>query len=308
MTIYAIDSLVDQNETNVKKVEMNVKKAIQRIAVASLSRGGFFKKAAFHGGTSLMMFHGLQRFSEDLDFMLTVPESDFRIDRYFSYLADDFESFGLDVEIESYKKKSTSDIDTAHIRGNTRELVLSFYSDSLSKKYPSTMNTSVKFEIDINPPDYAEHEIISEMCPYLHSITLCDLPTLFAGKIGAVLTRQWKNRVKGRDLFDFEFYINNDVPFNQRFLASGLKRAGIISDINELNLGLLIQLLNERFDNLDYESAKYDAIDFVYNMHLLDSWSSDHFKNLTRSIIEKGINSIDPEPMIRKRCPSYLID
>ena len=49
-----------------------MKEIMQEIVLCGLSRAGFFKKAAFYGGTALRIFYGLDRFSEDLDFSLEV--------------------------------------------------------------------------------------------------------------------------------------------------------------------------------------------------------------------------------------------
>ncbi|MBO6286359.1 MAG: nucleotidyl transferase AbiEii/AbiGii toxin family protein, partial [Bacilli bacterium] len=63
---------------NHEERENAIKEIIQEIALAGLSRGGFFDKAAFYGGTCLRIFHGLDRFSEDLDFALLSKDPNFR--------------------------------------------------------------------------------------------------------------------------------------------------------------------------------------------------------------------------------------
>ncbi len=47
-----------------------LREVMQEIALLGLWRGKFFEKAAFYGGTALRVLHGLDRYSEDLDFSL----------------------------------------------------------------------------------------------------------------------------------------------------------------------------------------------------------------------------------------------
>lgn len=296
MVMTALQAMVPCDGSSPFSREVHVKKALQEIAIYSLSRAGFFDKAAFHGGTSLMMFHGLNRFSEDLDFVLKSPQPDFRLDRYFSYLKNDFKAFGLDIEISSYEKVHTTDVDTAFFMGNTREVVLQFYGEEFSEQYPGTQKTKVKFKIDMNPVDYAGFEVIEKERPYLHAVTLCDLPTLFAGKIGAVLTGKWGNRVKGRDLFDFEFYVGKKIHFNIRYLGENLERMGSIDDGEKLTYEDVRRMLIEKFDEINYRSAIEDVQNFVDDREQFSKWNSEYFKSMVPEIIESGTYHIDPRP------------
>ncbi len=60
-----------------------MKEIMQEIVLCGLSRAGFFKKAAFYGGTALRIFYGLDRFSEDLDFSLETADPAFDLSAYF---------------------------------------------------------------------------------------------------------------------------------------------------------------------------------------------------------------------------------
>ena len=71
-----------------------IKEIIQEIVLCGLSRAGFFKHAAFYGGTALRIFYGLDRFSEDLDFSLMAPES-FDLGEYLPLLEKEIHSYGL---------------------------------------------------------------------------------------------------------------------------------------------------------------------------------------------------------------------
>jgi len=66
-----------------------VHEVMQEIALAGLYKAGFFDRAAFYGGTCLRIFHGLQRFSEDLDFSLLHPDANFELEDYFEPIIAD---------------------------------------------------------------------------------------------------------------------------------------------------------------------------------------------------------------------------
>lgn len=106
-----------------------MKEAMQEIVLCGLSRGGFFKEAAFYGGTALRIFHGLDRFSEDLDFSLISSNENFDLKEYFPVLEKEVKAYGLNVTISEKKKTKDSQILSAFLKGNTKEHMLVFYSD-----------------------------------------------------------------------------------------------------------------------------------------------------------------------------------
>ena len=71
----------------------------QQIILSGLYNGGFFNEAAFYGGTCLRIFHGLHRFSEDMDFSLLAPNENFDFTHYFQPIIDQFAMVGREVEI-----------------------------------------------------------------------------------------------------------------------------------------------------------------------------------------------------------------
>ena len=78
---------------------------MQEITLLGLWRGGFFERAALYGGTALRIFHGLQRFSEDLDFTLLPAEDDSRLETYLQSVATELESWGFSFEAEKNRKE-----------------------------------------------------------------------------------------------------------------------------------------------------------------------------------------------------------
>ena len=119
------------------------------------------------------------------------------------------------------------------------------------------------------------------LLPVPYEIKLYDVPSLFAGKIHAVICRGWKNRVKGRDLYDYVFFLAHKFKVNQRHLRERLLQSGNITEDLTCSLDEIKQMLHDRFDNIDYEQAKNDVEPFIRNTSVLDVWSADFFKQIT---------------------------
>lgn len=171
---------------------------VQEITLAGLYRGGFFNKTAFYGGTCLRIFHGLDRFSEDLDFSLIKPDLDFNLEAYFPAIKNEFEAVGRDIVITKKAKSRQSQVESAFLKDNTEIYNVSFETDKSIK---------VKIEVDINPPLDFETEQKLLLFPFSFMTRCFVLSDLFAGKMHALVFRKWKNRVKGRDWYDFEWYV-----------------------------------------------------------------------------------------------------
>lgn len=258
---------------------------IQEVALCGLSRAGFFKNAAFYGGTALRIFYGLDRFSEDLDFSLVAPDANFELQNYFSILESELYSVGLNFKVEEKIKKVGSNIKSAFLKGNTKEHILSVFKNEQSgnRINPSEI-IKIKLEIDIDPPAYANFENKYRLLPSPYQVRLYDMPSLFAGKLHAVICRAWKTRVKGRDLYDYIFYISRNVKVNMPHLKARLVDSNFIDPSFKLNRETLIQMLNERFAQIDYEKAKEDVIPFVKDKSKLDIWSKEFFTAITQNI------------------------
>ncbi len=262
-----------------------IKEVLQEVVLAGLSKTDFFTHAAFYGGTALRIFYGMDRFSEDLDFSLLVADDTFDINKYFKPISDIVKSLGLNFEVSKKDKANGSNIDSAFIKGNTRETLITIYPDSAdSNRIIHNEKIIIKFEVDVNPPMYADTELKFRLLPFPYQVRVYDQKSLFAGKIHAVIARSWKNRVKGRDLYDFIYYLSLDTKVNLKHLEARLKQTKIIEKDVKLTRELLIELLQNRFDHIDYEIAKSDIKPFIKNQNNLDIWSSDFFKSITKDI------------------------
>lgn len=263
----------------------SIKEIVQEIALCGLSRAGFFKTAAFYGGTALRIFYGLDRFSEDLDFSLKTSTPSFDLSEYLPILEKEIRSYGLNFKIEAKEKSVDSDIKSAFLKGNTKEHIVMFYADErLARSIGITELIKVKFEVDTNPPDYATFETKYRLLPIPYEVTLYDMPSLFAGKIHAVICRAWKNRVKGRDLYDYVFYLSRGTQVNLAHLTARLAQTGYISSERQITIEDLKEMLRNRFASIDYVQAKQDVVPFIKNPNALDVWSVDFFYKITEDL------------------------
>ena len=142
----------------------------------------------------------------------------------------------------------------------------------------------VKFEVDTNPPDHASFDTKYRLLPIPYEITLYDMPSLFAGKIHAVICRAWKNRVKGRDLYDYVFYLSRETAANLKHLTARLAQSGYIPAEKQITIEDVKEMLLKRFADIDYAQAKQDVLPFIKNSGALDVWNADFFCEITGSL------------------------
>lgn len=244
---------------------------MQQVVLAGLYRGGFFAEAAFYGGTCLRIFHGMERFSEDMDFTLLRKDSDFTLEKYFPAIIDECRLLGREVVITKKDKHNFGKVESAFLKDNTDVYSLSFQTERSVK---------IKIEVDTDPPLQFDTEERLLLQPFSFMTRCLTLPNLFAGKMHALVFRQWKNRLKGRDWYDFEWYVRNGVPLNYDHLKARIKEFnGVEMDYEEFSL-----LLKERIATADMRQVKADVMPFVRNPKFLDIWSNDYFLQLTALI------------------------
>lgn len=266
------------NPKNNEERENAAKEIIQEIALAGLSRGGFFEKAAFYGGTCLRVFYGLNRFSEDLDFALLEKDPNFELSDYFSALEREFSSYGIEIRVEEKKKASDSEVRSAFLKGNTLALLMTFFPRSEdAKKIISNQTMKIKFEVDTDNPDGGRTETKFRLLPAPYEVKVFDESTLFAGKIHAIICRNYKNHVKGRDYYDYLFYVGKGSSVNLKYLENKLKNTGAIPPSEKLTLEKTKEILKARFEMTDYESAKEDVSNFVSDKSVLSLWKKELF-------------------------------
>lgn len=274
---YDIKSLQDKKNA--------LKEIVQEIVLCGLSRSDFFKEAAFCGGTALRIFYNLDRFSEDLDFSLLNPNSNFDLTKYFSFIENETNSLGLNFLVSKKEKSSNSNIESAFLKGNTLEHILTFFKkDTDISKINKEELIKIKFEVDVNPPKYATFETKTRLLPSPYQTYLYDTASLFAGKIHACLCRNWMSRIKGRDFYDYVFFLSINAPVNLKNLKEKLVQSNFIDDKYDLTIDNLKDLLNKRFDEINFNQAKNDVIPFIKDKRKIDLWNAEFFKEITKNI------------------------
>ena len=243
----------------------------QQIILAGLYAGGFFESAAFYGGTCLRIFHGLQRFSEDMDFSLLAPDENFDFSKYFQPIVDAFALVGREVEITKKDKKSFGKVESAFLKDNTDVYDVTFQTEKSIK---------IKIEVDTNPPLNFTTEQKLLLQPHSFMTRCFTLPDLFAGKMHALVYRAWKNRVKGRDWYDFEWYVRNGVALDFAHLAERCKQF----NGEDITPESFKEKLIERLSTADIKQVKEDVLPFVRNPKELDIWSNDYFMQLANMV------------------------
>lgn len=245
----------------------------QKIVLAGLHRGGFFDHAAFYGGTCLRLFHGLPRFSEDMDFSLTEKRDDVHLENYFQAIKEEFKLTGFDVEITKKEKKSFGRVESAFLKENTETYDIRFRTKRMIK---------VKIELDTDPPLLFDTEPKLLLKPHSFMTRCFVLPDLYAGKMHALVYRAWQRRVKGRDWFDFEWYVRNDVSLDFRHLQERIKEFSG-EDVSREGF---IERLRHRLATADIENVKQDVFPYIAQSQRreLDIWSNEYFLNLVDRI------------------------
>ncbi len=243
----------------------------QQIVLAGLYHGGFFDNAAFYGGTCLRIFHGLQRFSEDMDFSLLKPDDNFDFKKYFQPIIDQFVIVGREVEITKKDKRNFGKVESAFLKDTTDVYDISFRNEKSIK---------IKIEVDTQPPlEFStEHKLLLQ--PYSFMTRCFTLPCLFAGKMHALVFRSWKKRVKGRDWYDFEWYVRNRVPLDFKHLQERIRQFnGLVVNQKEF-----LAMLKDKLATTNINQVKQDVMPFLKNPNELNIWSNDYFLQLSQMI------------------------
>ena len=249
---------------------------MQEIALAGLVRRGFFAKAAFYGGTCLRLFHQLPRFSEDLDFSLLQPDPGFRLQPYLQGMEEEFSVLGIEAQISEKQKTNPSPILSAFLKASTTIVQLAI---------TETKTLRIKFEVDTDPPLGFSTEEQLLLQPYSCYVKCFSLSDLFAGKMHAVLFRQWQQRVKGRDWFDLEWYVRGGIPLHLDHLAERARQSGHWPLDQPFSASSLQVLLAERIARLDVANARLDIERFIAQPEPLAIWSQDYFQQLAQRVV-----------------------
>jgi hypothetical protein len=288
---YIMDSLIrsilpDPPPQTVTGMVNAVHEIMQSLALLGLWRAKFFEHAAFYGGTSLRILYRLDRFSEDLDFSLLKPSPDFSFSVYSDALQRELEAFGFEVTFEVRHKTAGTAIESAFLKGNT-------YNQLIVIKAPAQILSGVnrqsilkvKLEVDTNPPQGFNTEMKYVFSPVQFAVRSYTLPSLFAGKVHALLFRKWKSRVKGRDWYDFAWYTSRYPLLNLPHLEERMRQSGNYAGEKPLTREALMDLIAIAIDDVNIEEARKEVIPFVDDTRALDIWSKEFFMAAAERIV-----------------------
>ena len=283
----SIQSMMERYQPqNAEAYRNALKEIVQEIALYGMSKSGFFQEGAFYGGTALRIFYGLHRFSEDMDFSLVHPNPSFALSDYLPAVEEELSAVGLKMRVEQKNKTKVTDIQSAFIKGGTLIQIISIQQtdEVLIPGIHKQEQLKIKLEVDTNPPPGAGFELRYALRPVPYVVRLYDKPSLFAGKIHAVLCRNWARRIKGRDLYDYVWYLSQDTPVNLFHLQKRLEQSDRWDSSKQLALQDTKDMLKERFSQLDVEAAKKDVIPFLSDASELDLWNAGFFQAITENL------------------------
>jgi predicted nucleotidyltransferase component of viral defense system len=253
--------------------EQAIREITQEVALAALGRTDFFKHAAFQGGTCLRIFYGLNRFSEDMDFILKEPDRSFELKPHVHALTDELTAYGYNIEVADRSKMDVT-VRKAFLKDDSIGKVLQL---NYGSQTGLLRKIRIKFEVDTNPPSGSELEIKYHDFPFVSSVVVQDKPSLFAGKVHALLCR---NYIKGRDWYDFLWYTSQGVEINYQFLSSALNQQGTWRGQNvQVDLNWCRSRLENAIESMDWKATALDVRRFirVAEQPSLGLWGKDLF-------------------------------
>jgi predicted nucleotidyltransferase component of viral defense system len=275
MTLTIIQERLKSYPSASKQEEFNALKEIyQEIALVGLARSDFFKQAAFQGGTALRIVYQLRRFSEDLDFVLLQPQP-FTWTLYLKAIELEFASFGINLQVKE-RQEAKGAIKTAFLKEDSFARILELTYDRLPS---DEQKITIKLEIDTHPPEGSGFETTFLTYPYPVSILIQDLPSLFASKCHAILCRKY---TKGRDWFDFLWYLSRKTPINTPLLKNALQQAGPYQgQTMPHNKQWLLGEFAKKIASIDWQAARRDVEPFLYpgDRKFVAEWSQQLFQS-----------------------------
>ncbi len=262
-----------------------LREVMQEIALLGLWRGKFFEKAAFYGGTALRVLYGLDRYSEDLDFSLLKKGDVFDLADYSESLKRELASFGFAVEIEGRKKQAQTAVQSAFLKADTRtQMITVEFERGLVQQIPRNQVLKIKLEVDTDPPPGFSTEVRYLLRPVPFAVRTFSLPDLFAGKMHAVLCREWKSRVKGRDWYDLVWFAAYHPELHLSHLEQRMRQTGHWEVAAPLTAGDLRDLLSKRIEKVDIDQIRREVEPFVKDAAALAVWSKEFFLDVASRI------------------------
>jgi predicted nucleotidyltransferase component of viral defense system len=262
-----------------------LREVMQEIALLGLWRSKFFEKAALYGGTALRVLYGLDRFSEDLDFSLLEKNEALNLSEYGGALKRELASFGFTVEIKSRLKQPGAAVQSAFLKADTRTQMISVeFERGLVQPVPRNQVLKIKLEVDTDPPPGFSIETRYLLRPVPFAVRTFSLPDLFAGKMHAVLCREWKSRFKGRDWYDFVWFAANHPDLRLSHLEQRMRQTEHWTGPSPLTEAEFRGLLARRINSMDVDQIRREVEPFIKDPASLAVWSKQFFLDVASRI------------------------
>ena len=235
---------------------------LQILSLKIINEKKFFNQIAFVGGTALRILYDIKRFSEDLDFSLIrreVPNHPKRVKQVEGLPQYDFGKIHKEL-LRSFHLNGLPLEAKVRTQGNVHSLMMKFTGllKELGLSELPSQKLSIQLEIDANPPAgwILANTIVNKH--YMFNIVHYDLPSLYAGKLHACFYRKF---TKGRDFYDFVWYLGKKVHPNLLLLNNAIKQTqGQDAGITKKNFKMY--LLN-KIRQIDFEHVKKDVERFL---------------------------------------------
>jgi predicted nucleotidyltransferase component of viral defense system len=261
--------------------ENALREIFQELALLGLWRGKFFEHAAFYGGTALRIVYGMNRYSEDLDFSLLRPVSGFDFSPFCRCIENELGSWGFPVSVELKEKTADTAIESAFLKAGTLQQMITINAPpEITGSAHRNQVLRIKLEIDTRPPSGFETEVRFLTAPIPFSVRLYKEEFLFAGKMHALLFRSWKNRIKGRDWYDWTWYAARGTKLNLAHLEERMRQSGNWSGDEELSPEHFMRMLRDKIDSLNVDLAVKDVALFLRDKDSVAVWSPSFFHQL----------------------------
>ncbi len=254
-----------------------IREYLQVMILKAIYQSPYGKGLSFMGGTCLRICHNLKRYSEDLDFALDKSISGYSFHELTETVARFLKNTDFEVDFKAQEDKI---VQKSFIR--VSKVLHTFgLSPLLSQKI------HVKLEVDTNPVKINSGQLetffvtkFDEVFPILKHAD----PTLFAGKICAVLNRTY---TKGRDFYDLIWYLNRKMPIDFKYLNSAFKQAGLTTQFH--NADEVMKAIDERVKKTDSKTILKDIGVFLEDISEAE-WLKAYpqvFKQAAKQYLEK---------------------
>lgn len=283
----AVIRMLDRYECrSVEDYVRALREILQEVALLGLWRSKFFERAAFYGDTALRLLYGMDRFSEDLDFSLLRPMSEFDLSRYLNALEREIRSFGFEVRVTRREKRAESPVQSAFLKADPMKHLLTIRkAEEVARQLPHGQVMKVKIEVDTDPPPGFATENKFLLHPIPFSVRTFVLPDLFAGKMHAVLCRRWKSRVKGRDWYDLVWYAAYHPQLDLDHLEQRMIQSGHLDQGEHLTREKFLALTLKAIEKVNVEQARKEVEPFVRDPEALEVWSKEFFRDVVGRIV-----------------------